>query len=73
MTYWTKHFDGFDVVFKQDGFYIVSETDPENKPLIGSFKSAAEAIEFGLNRVEKIKWKTSYQMLKLNGKWLFIK
>ena len=56
-TYHTKHFDGFNIVLKNDTAqsFIVSETDPEGKPLIGPFKTPAMAITFGINRVEQIK------------------
>jgi len=52
--YHTKHFEGFDVVLKKDTgkAFIVSETEPNSKPLIGPFETAAGAIEFGINRVE---------------------
>jgi len=54
MQYWTKHFDGFDVAIDDAGkAFILSETEPDNKPMIGPFRTPAEAIEFGLNRVEK--------------------
>lgn len=55
--YWTKHFEGFDVAIQDSTgkAFIVSETDPDNKPLIGPFGTPAEAIEFGVDRVEKIK------------------
>jgi len=55
--YWTKHFDGFDVVTSNNTgeSYIVSETDPDNKPMIGPFDCPSAAIEFGINRVEQIK------------------
>lgn len=55
--YHTKHFEGFDVVIKDDDrtSYIVSETEPETKPMIGPFKCPSNAIEFGMDRVEKIK------------------
>lgn len=56
-TYWTKHFDGFDVAIEDSTgkAFIVSESDPDNKPQIGPFDRPSEAIEFGLNRVEKTK------------------
>jgi len=54
--YWTKHFDGFDVVISNTGeSFIVSETDPDSKPMIGPFNCPSEAIDFGIDRVEKIK------------------
>lgn len=56
MKYYSKHFEGFDVMTDDTGrSFIVSETDPENKPQIGPFNRPSEAIEFGLNRVEKIR------------------
>jgi len=55
--YHTKHFEGFDVVIQENTgkAFIVSEEEPENKPQIGPFRTPAEAIEFGINRVENIK------------------
>lgn len=54
MRYWTKHFDGFDVAIDESGqAFILSETDPENKPQIGPFKTPAQAINFGINRVKE--------------------
>lgn len=60
MKYWTKHFKGFDVVIQENTgkAFIVSEEEPENKPQIGPFRTPVLAIEFGINRVEKIKWIT---------------
>lgn len=53
MKYHTKHFDGFDIMIDDTGHsFIVSKTDPEGKPQIGPFKTPAQAIEFGINRVE---------------------
>lgn len=54
-SYWTKHFDGFDIAIEDSTgkSFIVSESDPDNKPQIGPFETPVQAISFGMNRVKE--------------------
>jgi hypothetical protein len=52
--YHTKHYDNFDVVTQvgTGKAFIVSKSDPDGRPKIGPFNTPAEAIQFGLDRVD---------------------